>query len=249
MTATLAFSPPAQDISALRFTVAATPAEREAAFRLAHQAYLRAGLAADNSYGMRVTPYHLLPTTSVFLAQCDGQAAVTVSLVGDGELGLPMEAIYAEEVRALRNRGLRLAEVSTLADRRAAFDRGLPAFIELSRLMVQCARFHDYDRLLISVHPRHARFYRRFMSFEPLAGERSYPFVRNRPAVALFLDFARLDRERPARYEQFFGAPYPAEALRTFPMPADERERLAPVAACCAASTTAGELDCFARCA
>ena len=240
-------SPP--EIAALTFQVAATANERAAAFRLAHQAYLRAGLAEANPFEMRVTPYHLQPTTAVFVAFCRGEAASTVSLVGDCELGLPMEAIYGEEVAALRAEGLRLAEVSTLADRRVAFERTLPAFVELSRLMVQYARFQGYDRLVISVHPRHARFYRRYMSFEPLAGERTYPFVCNRPAVALSLDFARLDRERPARYDQFFGAPYATEALGAHPMTAAERERLAPIAACCAAGTPLGGLECFSRCA
>ena len=44
------------------------------------------------------------------------------------------------------------------------------------------------------------------------------PSVRNRPAVALCLDFARVDRERPENYWNFFGEALPDELLRPQPI-------------------------------
>jgi hypothetical protein len=68
------------------------------------------------------------------------------------------------------------------------------------------------------VHPKHSRFYRRYMDFEVFGQEKTYPTVRNNPAVALWLEFARIDRA-PAeryngRYELFFNKPIPLDNLQ-----------------------------------
>ncbi|HEX7448222.1 MAG TPA: hypothetical protein VF306_11785, partial [Pirellulales bacterium] len=122
-------------------------------------------------------------------------------------------------------------EVSSLADRRRHLSRSLPLFVQLMRLMVQSARQQGIRQLLVAVHPRHSRFYKRFLSFEPLGDEKSYPLVRNNPAVALLLDFDKLDRVRPVNYETFFGAPLPAEQLRRCPISLEERTIFGPAAA------------------
>src|SRR5688572_10201296 len=77
-------------------SIAQSRAEREAAFRLIYGAYLRSGLGIENAHGMRITPFQLLPTTTIFNARLTtgpeaGVVFSTVSLVGDGEFGLPLE--------------------------------------------------------------------------------------------------------------------------------------------------------------
>jgi hypothetical protein len=94
--------------------------------------------------------------------------------------------------------------------------------------MAQFARRNRIDQLLIAVHPRHARFYQRMMGFEVLGPIREYPSVCNRPAVAYCLDFARVDRIRPACYTQIFGSPVPEEKMIPRPMPAEERTYYLP---------------------
>lgn len=209
--------------------IAVTRKEREAAFRLVYNSYLRAGLGQPNPHKMRVTPYHLLPTTEVFIATCDGEAVFTVSLVVDGELGLPMESVYGREVAARREQGLLVGEVTCLADRRRQFKRFFPVFLKLSRLMAQYAWNRGLHELLAAVHPKHARFYRRFMHFETIGEERSYPTVRNHPAVALSLNFARVDRERPDSFETFFGQWLPEEHLEPQPIRMEQREFFSPM--------------------
>lgn len=205
--------------------------EREAAFRLVYQAYMRAGLIEPNPSQLRVTPYQLQPGSTIFVAVLRDEVISTVSLIGDCLLGLPMESIYRHEVAALRAAGVRFGEVSALADRRRQMSRTLPVFVQLMRLMVQTAHRQGLDRLLVAVHPRHARFYQRFLSFQRLAEERSYPLVCNNPAVALYLDFAQIARERPPNYELFFGAPIPDEQLLPRPLSAEDVEHFAAAAA------------------
>lgn len=206
----------------IQYKIAATREERASAFRLVYKSYLEARLGGANPYGMRVTPYHLLPGTMIFIATLRGETILTVTLIADGPLGLPIESVYAEEVAARRQQGLLAGEVSCLADRRSWFRGFLLPFIGLNRLMAQYARHQGLDELLVAVHPRHARFYRRYMGFRLIGEEKAYPSVHNKPAVPLCLNFAQVDRHRPRSYDTFFGAPIPPARLEPRPMsPAD----------------------------
>ncbi len=213
----------------VEYQIAATREERASAFRLVYKSYLEAGLGEPNPYQMRVTPYHLLPTTEVFIATLEGETIFTISLVIDGELGLPMESVYGNEVALRRQEGLLLGEVSCLADRRSQFRGFFPVFLRLSRLMVQYARRQGVDELLVAVHPKHAKFYRHFMDFRVLGRQKAYPTVRNHPAVALSLNFDRVDRERPSSYDTFFGRSLPEELLRPQPITWAECEYFRPM--------------------
>ena len=221
---------PCQSIEQVEFKIADDRNQRSAAFRLVYHAYIRAGLIEANPSQMRVTPYQLQSSCDVFVAMLREEVISTVSLIADGPRGLPMESIYAEEISQLRASGLRFGEVSALADRRRQLSRTLPVFVRLMRLMVQNAHRKGLDRLLVAVHPRHARFYQRFLSFRPLAEERSYPLVCNHPAVALYLDFAEIHRDRPPNYELFFGDRLPDEQVLPRPMPASDIEFFAEAA-------------------
>ncbi len=216
-------------VADIQYRIAATRAERESAFRLVYRSYLGTGLSEPNGFGLRVTPYHLLETTEVFIAQLDGRTVSTLSLVIDGELGLPMQSVYSTEVDALRQEGFLVGEVSCLADRRTQVREFFPVFVQLCRLMAQHAWRRGLSGLVAAVHPRHARFYRRFMHFMPLGGHRSYPTVRNRPAVALLLDFDKVDRERPASFDTFFGQWLPGDMLMPQPITPEQRAYFGPM--------------------
>lgn len=207
-----------EDSAAIECKIASTREERASAFRLIYDSYLRAGLGQPNAYHMRVTPYHLLPTTQVLIATLRRHVIFTISLVADGELGLPMESVYGDEVASLRSQGARLSEASCLADRRSQFRGLFPVFLRICRVMVQHAQRQGIDQLLAAAHPRHARFYKRYMDFETFGGEKVYPTVRNHPAVALQLDFKRIARERPANYDTFFGEPISDVSLQPQPI-------------------------------
>jgi len=214
------------------FKIAASWEEREAAFRLLYDSYLRSGLGTPNPTGLRVTPYHPLPTTETFIAVVDDVVIATMSLVIDGVLGMPMESIFYDEVAARRDAGLRLAEVTCLADRRSQPRRFMPVMIGLSRLMSQFARSRRVDELLVAVHPSHARFYRRYLNFEPISDERAYPLVCHNPALALSLNFARIDEHRPDCYDHMT-EPLPPTAFERAPMSDVEIAYFARVATAC----------------
>ncbi len=221
--------PEDQTTADVEYKIASSREERAGAFRLVYEAYLRAGLSEPNAHGMRVTPYHLLPTTEVFVAICREQATFTITLVGDGELGLPMEAVYASEVESRREQGLRVGEVSCLADRRSEFRRCFPVFLRLCRFTAQYAWRIGLQQLLVAVHPKHARFYKRFMDFETIGEQRSYPSVRNNPAVAMMLDMVRLHRERPEAYYTLYAPVIDHDHLKPQPITHSQREYFCPM--------------------
>lgn len=203
------------------YRIAAEFHEREESFRLVYESYLSNGLVQPNPFRMRILPHHLLPSTDIFIVERAGQITSTVTLICDGELGLPMEAVYPLEIRDLQARGKRLGEVSCLASRSAT---PIAQCLELLRLMVQTARHRGLHGLAVAVHPRHVRFYERYLAFQQVGTETLYPAVCHHPAVALLLDFDRIDRERPDNYERFFGDGLPLEKFRPQPMDADQLE-------------------------
>ena len=204
--------------------VAETRSERQSAFELVYQSYRRAGLCSECTSGMRWTPYQLLPTTDIIVAKLRGEVISTLSLVRDGELGLPMEEVYASEVAFRRSTGVHLAEVSCLADRRQGADRFFGLFCDMSRLMAQLARRLGVDELLAAVHPRHSPLHRRYMAFEPIGGRREYKTVRGNPAVALSLSFSKAAIDSPKSWNEFFGQPLPDAALRSYPISTADRD-------------------------
>jgi len=212
--------------SKLAVKIASQPREIQEALGLVYQAYRRCGLIEPNPFRMRVTPYHLRETTEIFVAILGGEVTCTLSLVRDGELGLPMESIYGEEVAWRRAQGVSVAEVSCLADRRHNLVRSLSVLVQVMGLMAQSARRRGVDELLIAVHPRHAEFYERFIGFQVIGEEREYERVCNKPAVALALDLNRLAVIHPRAYKRFFGLPFPEEELEYRPISDEFRAEL-----------------------
>ena len=184
------------------------------AFRLVHDMYCKTGLAQPNPLGMRVTPYQLLDTSQVFVALLNGEVICTLTLVQDGELGLPMEQVYPGQIQERRELGLRIAEVSCLADRRLSPKRFFSLFSDLCRVMAQFARLSEVDEIWIACHPKHAPLYEHRLAFTTRGALTDYPTVLGNPAVPLCLDLRTAAQTHPAAWRQFFHEPIPRDVLR-----------------------------------
>ena len=103
-----------------------------------------------------------------------------------------MDVIYGPELQELRKRGRRLTEVTMLADRRLEVQRTLPMLLTLMKLVFDYATLVvKADDLCIAINPRHEEFYKRFLLFTKLGELRTYPSVRNNPALALRLEVSQ----------------------------------------------------------
>jgi hypothetical protein len=195
----------------VEISLARTRSDLIAAFRLLYNSYVRAGLVSENDQKLRLTPYHLLPTTEVFVAKCGGDVISTLTMVADSEMGLPLESMYGGEVAELRRTGLVLAEMGCLADRRESPARFMKVFSQLARLVVQVAEVRGINALVAATHPRHARFYIRSLGFRKFGELQSCPYAEGNPAVALVQEFAALRGTRLE--ERLFGNPFSPERL------------------------------------
>ncbi len=193
--------------------------ELHSSMRLVHDAYVRLGLIRPNQFGLHVIPYHLLQTTEVLIAARAQDVLATMTIVGDSEYGLPLESLYQEEVATFRRQGLSVAEVSCLADKRERDDQTASSLFRLMALTAQRSRYAGIDLLLAVVHPRHAKFYERFLGFELFGAEKPYEKVCGAPAVGLVLDLPGLRQHSSRAYKRLFGEPFPSMAMEYHSVP------------------------------
>lgn len=208
---------PKQAAPGLRYKIAQSREELRDSFTLVYHSYRRAGLVNENESQVRLTPFHLLPTTEVFVTKLQEKVVSTVSLIGDGELGLPLESIYPKNVELIRKRGLRMGEIGSLADRRDSPVRFIETFATMGRMLAQVAKQRGYDGLVAAAHPKHARLYQRILPFEQIGQTVDCPYANGNPAVMLALVFD--DHCGSELYERFFGSM--SNATDTTPCPWD----------------------------
>ncbi|MEM9588192.1 MAG: long-chain N-acyl amino acid synthase [Planctomycetota bacterium] len=201
--------------------LARSQADLSDAFRLIFQSYFQAGLVSQKPSGIRLTPHHLLPTSEVLVARHRGKITSTVSLFGDGKLGLPMQTMYPQQINQLRDQGIRLAEVGSLADERKSQIRFIDTFAQLGRLLAQLAYARGYDGLVAVTHPKHARLYRRVMGFNQIGDLSDCPYANGNPAVALYLSFH--EHRGTDLYDQYFGEAIPQKDLAAYRWPEETR--------------------------
>lgn len=169
----------------LRCSIARRKESLCAAFGLTYEMYLRDGLVRPNRLGLRILPHQLLETSSVLVATQCRHVVGTLSVIEDGELGLPVKSLYATEVTRLCRSGRRVAELTCFATRHVAGTQCIPLLRLLFASAIQLAARRRIDYLIICVHPRHAPFYARRLAFIKLGPLRCCPWVRDQPAVAM----------------------------------------------------------------
>ncbi len=198
----------------LRVKIASSRDEFEQAFQLLAAKYQSRGYEEPSTKLFRFTPYHVLPDTMTFVAKHGERVVATMSLVPDTALlGLPMECIYGSEVEALRRRGLRLGEVTSLADHDLSTREFLQAFLGMKRLMFQYHLQQGGDTWVITVNPRHRNYYCRVLGFEPMGPRRSYPTVRNHPAEAFLVSVDLMRANAPLMHRRIFDETLPETVL------------------------------------
>ena len=173
----------------LELKIADTQAELEACFSLLHDAYVAAGFMKPDPSGLRVTPYHALPTTTTLCAKFDGKVVGTLSLIRDGVLGFPMQSAF--DLTQVRLKPGQIAEVSALAVSPEFRKTGGTILFPLMKFMYEyCTQYFDTRHLLIAVNPNKVEFYEALLLFERLQAQvvARYDFANGAPAVGAALD-------------------------------------------------------------
>lgn len=130
------------------------------------------------------------PQLSTFIAYDEGQLVGTVSVRLDSDKGLSADALYRDELDALRSAGCAVCEFTRLAvDKTAASKPVLAGLFHTAYLYASVIR--GCTHAVIEVNPRHVVFYGRALRFDPIGEERLNTRV-NAPAVLLCAPFATI---------------------------------------------------------
>lgn len=185
----------------LALKIAETRDELEACFRILHDAYVASGFMKPDASGLRVTPYHALPTTTTLAATFDGEVVGTMSLIREGVFGFPLQSVF--DLSQVRAREGRIAEISALAVHPAFRKTGGAILFPLMKFMYEyCTQYFDTRHLVIAVNPNKIELYESLLLFERLqqhAVDR-YDFANGAPAVGATLDLQRARVEFEALY-------------------------------------------------
>jgi GNAT superfamily N-acetyltransferase len=176
----------------LELKVANSQEELEACFRILHDAYVSSGFMKPAASGMRVTPYHALPTTTTLCAKYDGRVVGTISMIREGVFGFPMQAAF--DLSPIRAEEGQIAEISALAVHPDFRKTGGAILFPLMKFMYEyCTQYFDTRHLVIAVNPDRIEMYESLLFFERLQENTvdHYDFANGAPAVGATLDLAR----------------------------------------------------------
>lgn len=186
----------------LQFGIATTQPELEACFALLHDAYVGSGFMRPHPSGLRVTPYHALPTTTTLFARFDGQIVGTLSIIREGVFGFPLQSVF--DLTAVRAQPGRIAEISALAIDPAFRSTGGSILFPLMKFMYEyCTKYFDTRHLVIAVNPKHIEMYESLLFFQRLQAQEvaNYDFVNGAPAIGATLDLGAAPEIFRAAYE------------------------------------------------
>lgn len=171
--------------------IAETQEELSQAFRVLHDSYVAKKYMSPSPSQMRVTPYHVLPTTTTFIALVGSEVVGTMSIIKDGVFGLPTEHLF--DLSFLRKKGAKLAEVSSLAiDPKYRTRGGACLFLLIKYLIDYAYNFMGVDTLAISVNPAQQILYDDILLFDKIPQKeiKPYSFVDGAPAIGRYVRIA-----------------------------------------------------------
>ncbi|MEO7854072.1 MAG: hypothetical protein ABIR94_17735 [Rubrivivax sp.] len=188
--------------SRLKLGIATTQHELEACFGLLHDAYVASGFMQPDPSGLRVTPYHALPTTTTLFASFGDRIVGTLSIIREGVFGFPLQAVF--DLTSIRAQPGRIAEISALAIHPEFRNTGGSILFPLMKFMYEyCTRYFDTRHLVIAVNPKHIEMYEALLLFTRLQAQAvaNYDFVNGAPAVGATLDLASAPEAFRLAYE------------------------------------------------
>jgi len=195
--------------------IARTDSEREAAFRLRYDAYVRNGLMeARLDQRLFDSRYDLDVNAWVTLTFVDGELAATARLnLGAGERSvLPSIAVYPDVIVPKLRAGLVVLETTRFAAN-IEFSRSNPelAYVAL-RPSYMAAEHFDIDVAVASPRLEHMAFYRRTLQFVVWCEPRPYPGLTAQFGC-MGMDFQGMRERVEARYPFYKSTPIEREAL------------------------------------
>ena len=194
---------------------AVSRADREAAYRLRYEAYLKQSLLNERVDGMLYDEvYDENPNSLTTLTYIDGELASTVRVhVVNGEASVsPAHDVFPDVLGPHLRAGRTIIDPSRLAARMDMAKRfpELPYFA--LRVPWMAAHYFSVDYIALSCAVGHVGYYKRLYRFQSWSDLRNYPKVTAQ-VVCMGLDFAAEMERVEARYPSYRSTPSEREAL------------------------------------
>lgn len=169
---------------------------RRAAYHLAYQVYQEKGYTLTNEKQLLINAYDHDDDTAVLAVMHNNKVIGTATMVfNHNKHASPVETIFADEIQALRNRGEKIVEISRLAISSEHRNSAEVMLLLINHIAIYTDCIKQYSCLCIEVNPRHKTFYKAMLCFEEIGSERPSPFVKDAPAVLLYLPLNRYRQE------------------------------------------------------
>lgn len=181
------------------FKLARDKSDRDQAATLVRRVYAKSGyIKEDGSTPITDFMYNEEQTNSV-LALVDDKIVGTISLVQPGRDQLPMESLYASEIRDLDHPIMAVAEVCQFAVDKELLPKKFGTSklfeaelaLQLLALVISICRRKLISRALFTINPKHKSFYEA-LGARQFGAEKSYAAVNGAPALAYELDMDKL---------------------------------------------------------
>lgn len=209
----------------IEYRVARTRDELEKSYCLVYKEYLKRGYLKESNSSLKISLFNALPQTTTFVSLFENEVFATATVIPDSPLGLPMDAIYHQEMGVLRKHNKKICEISMLASDTELFPSGISMLLNSKKMLFIFNLFKlifDYvyrvlrlDCICITIHPKHSLTYE-FLLFKDLGGLKSYSSVNDAPAIAKYIEITTLEQEckeknKEGVFKMFFQRNTPAE--------------------------------------
>jgi len=152
--------------------------------------------------GMRLTLYNSLPQAATFIGVKDGQVVMATTLYPDSFLGLPMDSIYEQDLKPLRDSGRFLAEVGAFAAHPDHRDTNPTLPLHIQKALYRYAtEYLAIDDMVITINPKHRLYYQYLVLCDLVGEEKLYDFVNGARAVAMHNDLRTLPDRLARMYD------------------------------------------------
>ena len=132
------------------------------------------------------------PNRITLVADTRGKTVGTMTLCLDGDIGLPADENFRDELDKLRSQGRKISEPSKLAIEDNVPKRVFASLIHISYIYAH--NIFGFSDWVIEVNPRHAMFYKKMLGFQNFGEERVCTRV-NAPAVLLRLNLEYMSEQ------------------------------------------------------
>jgi hypothetical protein len=146
------------------FKLAETIEEFEQAFSILYDNYVTEGYMQTNESKLRITAYHLLPTSMTLICKKGDEVIATCSIIKSSKFGMPTsEAI---DLASYIPKGNQVAEIGSLAVKKSFQNKsGSILFPFIKYILVYCRDYLKLDYTVISHHPKWLIFYHLLFGF------------------------------------------------------------------------------------